>query len=44
MIAALMDKNGKLLEKTVTNPEKKGDAQYNALYGSIGLYVMQHQN
>lgn len=26
MIAALMDKNGKLIEKTVTNPEKKGDA------------------
>lgn len=42
MIAALMDKSGKLIEKTITNPKKEGDAKYSMLYGSIGLYQMQH--
>jgi len=42
LIVALMDKNGKVVEKTVTNPTKEGDARYAMLYGSIGLYQTQH--
>lgn len=38
MIVALMDKDGKLIEQTVTNPKKQGDARFGMLYSSIGLY------
>jgi len=43
LIVALMDSNAKLVEKTVTNPSKQGDARFTMLYGSIGLYQTQHQ-
>lgn len=38
LIVALMDKDAKVIEKTVTNPTKKGEARYAMLYGSLGLY------
>jgi hypothetical protein len=42
LIVALLDKDAKLIEKTVTNPTKEGDARFAMLYGSIGLYQTQH--
>lgn len=42
LIVALMDKDAKVIEKTVTNPTKKGEARYAMLYGSLGLYQTQH--
>lgn len=38
MIVALMGSDGKLIQQTVTNPKKQGDARYGMLYSSIGLY------
>lgn len=38
MIVALMSSDGKLVEQTMTNPKKQGDARYGMLYSSIGLY------
>lgn len=33
-----MDKDAKLIDKTMTNPKKEGDARFMMLYGTIGLY------
>jgi len=35
---ALLDSNARLVEKTVTDPRKTGDARYCQIFGSIGLY------
>lgn len=37
-----MDKDAKVIDKTVTNPTKQGEARYAMLYGSLGLYQTQH--
>lgn len=42
LIVALMDTDAKLIEKTVTNPTKEGDARFSMLYGSIGLYQTEN--
>ena len=38
LIVALLDSKGNLVDRTVTNPKRKGEAKYGMVYSSIGLF------